>query len=207
VVENRKLCPISLHFRVESLVGRPVVTNVALLDMTRLNVLLCGITLLSMGLRNVGLLDIRVFVNRLRVLLDVMLPAALTDLVEGSSDKVHNSAENSENKGTPGQVAVIIRGIGIILEDTRNTPCIITSSRASRAAIRSRKNRNSNETSNKGNVQKDPQPAKPSRATTLEKQRKDHANKSVQDSCGKDTLNRAKGSADPTSGLAELQIA
>jgi hypothetical protein len=95
VIETVLFCPISLHFNVRSLVGRPVVANVTLLDMARLNVLLCGITLLSMGLRNVGLLDIRVFVNRLRVLLDVMLPAALTDLVEGSSDKVHNTREVS----------------------------------------------------------------------------------------------------------------
>jgi len=70
VVENRKSCPTSLHFGVKSLVGRSVVTDV-------------------------GLLDVRVVVNWLRVLLDVMLLTALTDLVEGSSDKVHETREVS----------------------------------------------------------------------------------------------------------------
>jgi hypothetical protein len=97
----RTLCPISLHSNVKSLVGCPVVAKVTLLDMTRLHmtllnmarldVLLCGIAWLSMGLGDMGVL-----VNRLRVLLNVVLLAALTDLVEGSSDKMHKTREVSK---------------------------------------------------------------------------------------------------------------
>ena len=113
-------------------------------------------------------------------------------------------ANNGKNESAPGQVAAVVRSVGIIPENTRNTLCLITSSWASRTTIRSSENRHSNKTSNKGNIQKDPEPAKPSRTTTLEKQRQDHGDKSVQGSCGEDTFNRAKGSADAMSGLDDI---
>ena len=76
-----------------------------LLNMARLNVVLRRVTwlrmglgnmgVMRMGLRDIGRLDVRVLVNRLRVLFNVMLPAALTNLVEASSDKVQNTNEFS----------------------------------------------------------------------------------------------------------------
>ena len=71
-----------------------------LLNMARLNVVRRRVTWLRMGLlsvvmRDVVRLDVRVLVNRLRVLFNVMLPAALTNLMEASSDKVQNTKEFS----------------------------------------------------------------------------------------------------------------
>jgi hypothetical protein len=203
MLEMRTFYPRYLHFGMNTLVGCSVVTNVTLLDMAGLNVVLSGIAWLRMGLGNMGLLSVGL-VNRLGMLLDVMLLAALLNLVEGSSNSMHESAKNSENKSTPGQVAAVIRSVGIILENTRNTLCLITSSWTSWTTIGSSENRHSNETSNKGNIQKNPEPAKPSWTTTLEKQRHDHADKSVQGSGSENTLNRTKGSVDATSGLDDI---
>ncbi|KAI6763297.1 hypothetical protein HG531_013194 [Fusarium graminearum] len=74
-------------------------------------------------------------------------------------------------------------------------------SRTSRTTIGTGKDSDSNEGSNKGNVQKNPKPAKPSGTTALEKQRDDHANEGVQHSSSKDALDSAKGSTDTLSGL------
>lgn len=100
MIETRTSDPTRLQFSVKSLVGRRAVSNMTLLNMARLNVVRRRVTwlrtrLLSVVMRDVGRLDVRVLVNRLRVLFNVMLPAALTNLVEASSDKVQNTKEFS----------------------------------------------------------------------------------------------------------------
>ena len=94
MIKLRKLYARRFQFSVRSLVGRSVVTNVTLLNMARLNVVLRRITWLRMRLGNMGLLGVGLG-NRLGMLLDVMLLAALLNLVEGSSNSMHETKEVS----------------------------------------------------------------------------------------------------------------
>ena len=89
MLETRTLCPRYVYFGLKSLVGCSVVTNMTLLDMAGFNVVLSGIAWLRMGL------DVRAVVNRLGMLLNVMLLAALLNLVEGSSNSMHETKEVS----------------------------------------------------------------------------------------------------------------
>jgi hypothetical protein len=76
--------------------------------------------------------------------------------------------------------------------------------RTSWATVGTGKNRDSDKGSNKGNVQENPEPAKPSGTATLEKHGENHANECVQDSSSENAFDRAECGANPTSRLDDI---
>lgn len=147
----------------------------------------------------------------------------VADLVEGGGDGVKDTgsialvlnvatcaegfqnsrADNGQNKGSPRQVAGVIL-VGRVSSDVvriSRVAILVAVPRPCLSTIGPRKDRNRNESPNKGEIQQHPKPAKPLWSTALGKELEQRGQKRVQHSGSEDTFNRVVGTVNAAASL------